>query len=148
MSLREKIKFSDYRKISKENEYYIWHFLQKDQVETTLGLFSYFDNPEDQTKFHPMKYFLDNVDIPYFESYTEESLDFLLNFGLNPQLLYVANKPNRKPQERKRKFSPVLLVFNKYKLMGSSLDKCYCMDYLIEMVYNSNPKFILDSKFD
>ena len=148
MSIREKIKFSDYRRIAQENEYFIWHFLQKDQGKSTLGLISYFDDLSDQSKFHHMKYFLDNVDIPYFESYTEESIDFLLDFNLNPTLLYVADKPSRAPQARKRKFSPLLMVFNKYKLFGTSLDKCYCVEYLIEMVYNLNPKFILESKFD
>lgn len=148
MSIRERVKFSDYRKIAQENDYFIWHFLQKDQSKSTLGLISYFDELDGEGKFHHMKYFLDNVDIPYFESYTEESIDFLMDLGLNPNFLYVADEPNRHPQERKRKFSPVLTVFNKFKISGTSFDKCYCTEYLIEMVYNLNPKFILESKFD
>lgn len=148
MLIRERVKHSDFKKLAKEHEHFIWHFLQKEQNESFLGLISYFDEPNDDTKFHQIKFFLENVEIPYFESYTEESMDFLLDFGLNPSFLYVPNKPDRPPVERKRKFSPVLTGFNRYKMVGNSFDLCYCIDYLTELTYKLNPKYIIESKFD
>lgn len=147
MVVRKKVKVEDFKKIASNYEFYIWNFLQREQNETTLGMFSYFDDSQNEIKTNLTKYTLDGIEIPYFESYTEESMDFLLDFNIPHSFLFRQHDKN-KILEHKRKFSPIFLGFNKYKLIGGSNEACYCPDYLIELVFKMNPEFILNSKFD
>lgn len=147
MAVRKKVKVQDFKQIASTHEHYIWHFLQKEQNESELGLFSYFDEPVDEVKINYIKYLLDGIEIPYFESYTEESMDFLMDFNIpSSHLFQPFNKNAVLPQIRK--YTPVFLGFNRLKLIGGSHQVCYCPDYMIELILNLNPEFILNSKLD
>lgn len=143
----DRVKISEFRKVASTHEHFIWHFLQREQNQTGLGLFSYFDEPEDGISINYLRYILDNVEIPYFESYTEESIDFLMDFGIPHSHIF---KPHQTgvvlPQIRK--YTPIFLGFNKFKLIGGTHQHCYCPDYFIELINELNPEFLLNSKFD
>lgn len=146
---REIITYKDYRRISQENEFYIWHFLQKNQCTRRNELCSYFENREgnEETYFHPLKFFLDSTSLPYFESYTEESIDFLMDLKISPDFLL--NLKSRKTSvKNETKYPPLFVAFNRFKVVGTSLDGCYCSEFFIELTMKLNPKFVLDSKFD
>ena len=147
MTVREKVGTNDFRKIASNHQYFIWHFLQRNQNETRLGLFSYFDKSPNDAKINQIKYLLENIEIPYFESYVEDSMDFLMDLGLSPFFLY---KPiiHNESLEKSRKYSPLFLGFNKFKLIGGSYQVCYCPEYFIELVAKLNPDYILNSTFD
>jgi hypothetical protein len=75
--IREKITVQDYERISGENEYYIWHFVRK----TNMGpraIYSVFDEPN-HNRPNGLKTFLEMCEVPYFESYVEDSADFIDN---------------------------------------------------------------------
>lgn len=147
MAVRKKVKVEDFKKIASNYEFYIWNFLQREQNETTIGIFSYFDEPQNEIKINLTKYTLNGIEIPYFESYTDESMDFLLDLNISHSSLFRHHHKNL-ILEHKRKFSPIFLGFNKYKLIGGSHQGCYCPEYLIELVFKMNPELILNSKFD
>lgn len=147
MAVREKVKVEDFKKVASTYEHYIWHFLQKKQNETNLVLFSYFDKSIEEKKINQTKYLLDGIKIPYFESYIEESMDFLMDFEISPSTLFKPHKKNL-VLEQHRKYTPLFLGFNKFKLIGGSHQVCYCSDYLIELIYKLNPEYILNSKLD
>ena len=146
---RKVVTYSEYRKISQENEFYIWHFLQKNQCSRRQELCSYFEkrSGESENYFHPLKYFLDSTSLPYFESYVEDSIDFLINLGI-PNEFLVNVKSRKLAVNNEEKYPPLFMAFNRFKMVGSSLDKCYCSEYFIELTMKLNPNFILETIFD
>lgn len=145
---RKIVKASYFHQIAQTNEYFIWHFLQKNQTQNRLSLFSYFDEvPTERKDFviHTLKYLLDRIQIPYFESYTDESMDFLMGLGFDVNYLY---KVPNSPTHKEFYFSPIFIGFNKFKIVGSSAEKCYCDETFLELVMKMNPDFIINSSFD
>jgi hypothetical protein len=129
--IREQVTVEDFNRISQENEYYLWHFVKKEYV-TSLEIQSYF---YDKTEKYKLKTILDMVDIPFFESYTEDSVDFLINLGFSAKKFWSGKKD----------FVPIMIGFNKNRKVTSTLDgNCYCTRGIIDIVYQLNPKFILD----
>jgi len=145
---RKIVKASNFHQIARNNEYFIWHFLQKNQTKNQTTLFSYFDEVSTDKQdyiIHTLKYILDGIQIPYFESYTEESIDFLMGMGFNSKYLY---KVPKHPTKKEFYFSPIFIGFNRFKVIGSSLEKCYCDETLVDLIMKMNPNFILNSNFD
>jgi len=133
--VRELITIKDYEKISKDNEYFIWNFISKKE-QSHLEIYSYF---KEYGVKHELKALLDLIDIPYFESYTEDSFDFLVNLEINPDGLWTRNIG----------FNPVLVGFNKKRKITSTLNgHCYCKEGILDLILDLNPKFILDCKLD
>lgn len=129
--IREQVTVEDFNRISKENEYYLWHFVKK-VYTPALEIQPYFD---DKTEKYKLKTILDMVDIPFFESYTEDSVDFLINLGFSAKKFWSGGK----------EFDPIMIGFNKNRKVTSTKDGiCYCTEGIIDIVYQLNPKFILD----
>ena len=134
--IREKVTCGDYFKLAKENEFFLWHFVQKKQNEGTLVLSTILEETKETNQ---LPLILDNIDIPYFESYTEDSIDFLLGLGLKYETLY-QNKKSYIP--RNFKFSPVIIGFKKFTKISSTFNYCYCADGVISVLNDLHPKFI------
>ena len=134
--IREKVTCSDYFKMAKENEFFLWHFVQKKQNENSLVLSSILDEDKETNQ---IQLILDSVDIPYFESYTEDCMDFLIGLGLNYKQLY-QNKS--RDVLREFKFSPVVIGFKKFTKISSTFDYCYCTNGVISVLNDLHPKFI------
>ncbi len=147
---REIVTVKDFHRIAMENEFFMWHFLQKNQCSGRHVLCSYFEEHNNQLVgvTHTMKYLLGSIKVPYFESFTEESIDFLLDLGFKEDFLYQRRLESDFPVLREQKYSPLFIAFNRFKMVGSSPQLCYCTDHFIDLVMKLNPKFILDSNFD
>ena len=130
--IREQVTVEDFNRISQENEYYLWHFVKK--VYTgPLEIQPYFD---DKTEKYKLKTILDMVDIPFFESYTEDSVDFLINLG-NP---FIENVYKLKVH------NPVVVAFNRKRMVTHTFGPyCYCVEGVISLIGELNPQFILDT---
>jgi hypothetical protein len=149
--VRERVTIKDYQKIAKENEFFLWHFVQKNQENNALSMYSVFTDEkskEDKNKENNLLSVLNKIDIPYFESYTEESIDFLINLGLPATFLWNAPFSNKKYVPQEFYFSPVILTFHKSLFKNSTFETCYCFEGLIDIIGLLNPKFLLDSKLD
>lgn len=133
--IREKVTHNDYFRIAKENEYFLWHFLQKDQNESSLVLSTIIGEVKE---VNTLPTIIDNVDIPYFESYTEDSLDFLFGLGINMKQLY----NNRPGIEHKRKFGATVIGFKKFSKVSSTFNYCYCAEGVVSVLNDLHPKFI------
>jgi hypothetical protein len=129
--IREKVTVKDYERISSENEYYIWHFIRK----TNMGprtIYSVLDEPE-HTRRNQLKTFLEMCDIPYFESYIEDSINFIDN--IIPL--------NRIWNKKDHQFNSFVLGFNKRRMITSTLHgHCLCIEGISEIIYELNPDFI------
>jgi hypothetical protein len=143
--VREIVTIEDYQRIAKENEYFLWHFVQKNQQNNSLAMFSIFTDEKKENTLLPV---IDKIDIPYFESYTEESIDFLINLGLSASNLWKTPPSNQKYIPQEYYYSPVILTFHKSLFKNSTFETCYCFEGLIELIGLLNPKFLLDSKLD
>lgn len=139
--VREKITVEDFDRISKEHEYYIWNFVSKNQKIAWPTIRPIFDFDEDKYT-HPNKLIvlLDTFDVPYFETYIEDSLDFLDKLGV----------PLEKISQRRIKFfNPFLLSFNKRRLVNSTYDGfCYCPEGITDLLHDLNPDIIFRAKLD
>ena len=92
--IRQEVSVKDFYKIAKDNEYFLWHFLQKEQESTRLLIWSIFKENKviHQDIDNALVHILDKINIPYFESYVEDSIDFLMDMGLDSKLLWSTKK--------------------------------------------------------
>ena len=139
--IREKITVEDFDRISKENEYYIWNFVSKNQEVNWPTIRPIFDFNEEKY-FNPNKLIvlLEIFDIPCFETYIEDSLEFLDKLGAPLEKL---------SQRRIKFFNPFLLSFNRRRLVNSTYNGfCYCPEGITDLIYDLNPEIIFRGKFD
>jgi len=143
---RKIITVNDFYNVARNNEYFLWHFLQKEQSSTIIGMFSYFDKRENYD--NPIKTLLDGFNIPYYESYTEDSIDFLNNLGYPYDKLW--NKYGQAKSHhatRNELFSPLIIGFKRYKNVASTFDTCYCLEGTIEVIGKLNPELLINAQY-
>ncbi len=136
--IREKIKHTDFFRIAKNNEYFIWHFVQKDQHLSGLNVSSIIDFEKEKNDLRDI---LENLDIPYYESYTEDSIDFLMGLGFKYEQLFNSKLVLPKPPKEFR-YTPLLIVFKKFTKVYSTLDICYCLEGIIECISKLDSKYL------
>ena len=135
---RKIITVNEFREIGKSNEYFLWHFLQKDQENNNFTFFSIFKNREE----HPnhLNDVLGSLKISYYESYTEDSIDFLITSGVNRK--FWEPPTNGSTPNPKQLFKPAILLYKGYNLKSSTFETCYCAEGLIEMIGKENPELL------
>ena len=142
---RKIITIKDFRDVARNNEYFLWHFLQKEQyknstMDASITMYSYFDNRENEINY--IKTIVDQLEIPYYESYVEDSIDFI--YGLGYQYSRLWNPPKPKVVINSNfLFNPVLVGFKKFNKVSSTLDLCYCPEGVLEVITSLNPEFLL-----
>jgi hypothetical protein len=150
--IRQEVSINDFRRIAKENEYFLWHFLQKEQESTSLGIWSIFKENTSTNKNvdNALIHILDKIDIPYFESYTQDSIDFLMDMGLDGKLLWTSNNFKNWYVDKKQNFKPIIIGFKRNKIITSTFEEgnCYCYEGIIELIGKLNPEFLLNYKID
>jgi hypothetical protein len=138
--IREQVTVQDFERISQENEYFIWHFLMSNQY-TQPTIRSIFD--ENEIYYHSpnrMVQFLEVFDVPYFESYADESIDFLDKLGVPLDKLRVPSRPE---------LMPLVLSFNHRRLVNATYNGfCLCTEGLTDLLYDLNPEFIYNLNLD
>ena len=131
----EIVTVNDFDRISKENEYFFWHFVTPQNKNLT------FQPYHSDTKHlpHPLKTIVDWLDIPYFESEIIDSIEFVSNLK-NGYSKYIYG-PN------KGVYNPVLLGFKRKNLLHGTWDGfCYCEEGFINLIFATNPQFFENVK--
>jgi hypothetical protein len=132
--IREKIKVDDFNRISKDHEYFLWNFVIQGQGMSSTHIRPIFE-PEDYKNPNPLKSILELIPIPYFESRLEESYDFVMNLGdIFTKNVYKQNF-----------FYPLIIGFNKRRVVSSTYSRCYCVEGILEIIGDLNTQFILDA---
>jgi hypothetical protein len=129
--IREKVNYTDFERISKENEFFLWNFVSKN---SKIAVRPFFEE-EDYQNPNPLKSILEFISIPYFESEIEKNYDFVMNLGNTFQ----------KTVYQKNMFYPVLIGFNRKRVVSSTYNSCYCVEGILEIIGDLNPQFILDA---
>ena len=138
--IRESVTIQDYERIAKDNEYFIWNFIIRGNYP--LEITSFFEENEHG---HPLREILSYINIPYFESYHDkDSIDFLMNLNIDASKLF------RKDGSQDSIFYPIFVGFNKRRKVNSSFDdgSCYCKEGLIDLIFQLDPKFVLNANLD
>jgi hypothetical protein len=127
--IREKVTVNDFQKIAKENEFFLWHFVNTDSVTQLKSIFI----PDNPFQPNPIFGILDAVPIPYFESDSKESYDFLINLDtLFIRHLY-----------KQGIYSPVIIGFNRRRMVTHTLGlHCYCIEGVIDIIGELNPQYL------
>jgi hypothetical protein len=136
--IREKITSKDYERISKENEYYIWHFTPSD---IGIGvIYSIFKERMNSNGGHMMRSILEIYDVPYYESEIKDNLDFLDMLGVPLQSLWV---------KQAKEFNPFILAFNRKRLVAATFQGyCMCPEGITELLLKLNPEIVLNANLD
>jgi hypothetical protein len=145
--IRERVTVNDFKKIAKENEYFLWHFLMEEQHQTISGLWSFFEdkiNPySKEPEIHQVRTLLSMTDVPYYESYVKDSMDFLINLGLNAKDLYVLRNPwPQKPPDKRYYYVPAVVGFKRTNMVHNTQRVCYCIEGITEIIMRLNPELI------
>jgi hypothetical protein len=138
---RKIITINDFQNVARDNEYFLWHFLQKNQENSYMTFYSYFKQREDRD--HKLKELIDLVKMPYFESYTEDSIDFLNGLGISYEKLWTPLESMDGSTPLAYKFSPVIIAFKKFTKISSTLESCYCIESILNMITELNPEILL-----
>jgi len=130
--IREKVNVSDFNRIAKENEFFIWnftHFTERLQIQS-------FFQPENPFLPNALVGILNLIPVPYFESVIEDSYDFLINL----------DNAFAKNIYKNKTFQPVMVSFNRRRMVNHTYGPyCYCSEGIIELIGELNPQFILES---
>ena len=132
--IREKIKVEDFDRISKENEFFIWNFVNLQNWHLEIQSIFTYESPS-----HPnaMKKILELISVPYFETELKDAFDFLMN--LETRFIHNVYQNND--------FQPVFVSFNRKRMVNCTYHpNCYCSQGIIDIIGELNPQFILDSK--
>lgn len=130
----KKVTSKDFLKLAKENEFFFWHFMIDNQ---SLELHSYYTaDAEICSKINKLKFFVDEYNLPYFESNMKDEIDFITD--LNPEFL------NHAWNKEHKKFSPVILGFHRKRLIETTWTTCYCLEGFLQLVLKVNPNFIIN----
>jgi hypothetical protein len=143
--IREKVKVENFKEIASKNEYFLWHFLMEEQNESTYALWSIFDQRYDTfiNDFapNPLNFLLSEINVPYFESYTKDSMDFLINLGIDGRILFNRSR-NGVNRPKRMYYQPIIIGFKKTAQMWNTHKTCYCIEGITEVVLKMNPQLL------
>jgi hypothetical protein len=135
---RKIVTVNDFLEIGGKNDYFLWHFLQKNQTKNRLGMWSYFE--EKKNLVNPINILLDQIPIPYYESYTEDSIDFLMGLGIPSSRLWKPITLIEQYVPMESFYSPVIIGFKKFNKVHSTMEVCYCVEGFTEIIGRLDPK--------
>ena len=130
--IRERVTVNDFDRISKENEFFIWNFVNPKSGTQLKSIFE----PDNPFTPNPLISILKTISVPYFESDSQESYDFLINLGTP----FIVNA------RRHNTNNPVVVSFNRKRMVNHTFGPyCYCLEGVIELIGELNPQVILDA---
>ena len=138
-----KVTHNDFTKIAKEHDYFLWHFLQKNQNDGNFVIRSINEN---ENMKYQLNLLLNEIEIPYFESYTEDSIDFLHELGIPYKSLWNPNFKFYNSHSRDAHYHPVIVGFKKFEKIKTTFDVCYCLEGVVKIIGELNPELILNHK--
>lgn len=123
---------SDFRKVSLENEVFFWHFIVDDQNKYRYHIQSLSQPIVLYRQEDPLSYLLETFNIKIFESYTKDSIEFLLEHGYPSLKIY------------DHAFLPNFIGFRNGKFMYGTNNNvsCFCRDGVLDVVFQTYPELL------
>lgn len=133
MDFRSEFKITpieEFRRVSKENEYFFWHFIAPNHNDLPYSVQALSTNRFNHKMIGDVLVeILDTFDIKIFESEMSTAFDFLIDNGIKSPSIY------------RKGFIPQFYGFHKGKLVaGTNLtSKCYCTEGITEVILQTYP---------
>ena len=139
--VREQIKVEEFDRIGRQYEYFIWNFVSKNQNVSWPTIRPIFDFDETHYKVsNSLIPLLEVFNVPYFETYIEDSIDFLVDLGVPLDSLYLREV---------EWFKPFFLTFNRKRMVNSTYNGfCYCPEGITKLLIDLNPDIVLNANLD
>lgn len=126
----EIVTIKDYHRLCQENEVFFWHFVVNNPDMITV--LKPVTNILGQTFESPLNEIQEMFNIKIYESFIEDSVDFLLDLGYKSDQIF---------QKGCNCFGNKFIGFRKgVKMAGTAAEvKCYCTEGVVEIIYLTNP---------
>ncbi len=135
MDVRSEFKITsitDFRKISLENDIFFWNFIVDDQNNYRFHIQALSEPITLIRQEDPLGYLIETFGIKIFESYTKDSIEFLLELGYPSLKIY------------DRAFLPNFVGFRNGKFMYGTNNNvsCFCRDGVLDVVFQTYPELL------
>jgi hypothetical protein len=128
------ISINDFEKISKSNEFWLWHLIEA--KENPILELQPLSRPFTLDRLHTLEEIVKKTEIPFFETNVYDCVDFLMYLD-NTILHKLKNK------DKKNVLGPVVLGFNHSRLVYSTIHHCYCPEGVLEVIGKLNPEYLI-----
>jgi|688.fasta_scaffold42739_6 hypothetical protein len=120
----------DYFKICQENEYFFWHFISNNNSHRSTVI-KPVTNITGEYFHSPLNEIQNQLGIKIYESFTEDSVDFLINLGYKSNNIFLPKCGC---------FGSLFIGFKHgVKVAGTAAEvKCYCTEGVTEVIYLTN----------
>lgn len=139
MVVREKfeiIPISEFNNIASEGGSFFWNFVIDNQHKTPVSLNPLsFDEPN-SSHGHDLRNLVNSYGVRIYESYTKDSIDFLMNLGFKSEDIWF---------EKKKRFKPLFLGFRGIKYVAGIPKNpvtCYCLNGVVEIIFLTDPTIL------
>ena len=95
MVVREKFEItpvSEFYNIAKDGGVFFWNFIIDNQQKTPVSLDPLIIEEPKSSRGHQLRSLVIDYDIRIYESYTKDSIDFLMGFGFNSEDVWYKKK--------------------------------------------------------
>ena len=139
MVVREKFEItpvSEFYNIAKDGGVFFWNFIIDNQQKTPVSLDPLIIEKPMSSRGHQLRSLVIDYDIRIYESYTKDSIDFLMGFGFNSENIWY---------KKKRRFKPLFLAFKGLKYVRgipSNEVTCYCLNGVVETIILTDPTLL------
>lgn len=130
-----KIKFEDFKRVSDDNKYWLWHLLDGNH-HPHLEIKPLDVQPETLDGFHVFREIIEKTKIPVFQTQIHDVMDFVLY--MDDKILNAIKNKDRE------NIGPIILAFNHSRLVDHTINRCYCSEGIINMLMSLNPEFVLN----
>lgn len=136
MDIRSEFKITsinDFRKVSRENEVFFWNFIVDDQNSYRYHIQALSQPLILYRQEDPLVHLIETFGIKIFESYTKDSIEFLLELGYPSERIF-----------HKGAFMPNFVGFRNHKFMyGTNHNvSCFCRDGVLDVMFQTYPELL------
>ena len=127
---------SEFYNIAKDGGVFFWNFIIDNQQKTPVSLDPLIIEEPKSSRGHQLRSLVIDYDIRIYESYTKDSIDFLMGFRFNSEDVWY---------NKKRRFKPLFLAFNGLKYVRgipSNEVTCYCLNGVVETIILTDPTLL------
>jgi hypothetical protein len=115
---------------------FFWSFIIEKQSKTAYSLDPLTEDDPKSRRGHHLRDLVNDYGITIYESYTKDSIDFLMNLGFKSEDVWY---------DKKKRFKPFFLAFKGVKYItgipGPEVT-CYCLNGVVEIIYLTDPTIL------
>lgn len=127
---------SKFDKIAGDGGTFFWNFVIDNQSKTPVSLNPLTFHEPNSSHGHDLRNLVNSYGIKIYESYTKDSIDFLINLGFKSEDIWF---------EKKKRFKPLFLGFRGFEYVAGIPKNpvtCYCLNGVVEIIFLTDPTLL------